>query len=469
MRTPTALVLCMMIGMILAGCTSSTTRQESSNVIVPSQTRPGGTLNASGGEVQGFVLDQFDTPVPGANVVLLGTAYFDLADDKGHYKIDAVAPGTYRLSASRENYSNHAEVAVEVALGLITRANISMMSEVSDAGGRPHRHDWWGADSDVVVMDRDLNLDGLPVCAGGVVVYGCSLPGNSEYRIYFRSDADPAARPNIVFQGTGKLSLSVTVGTMVGPMEVHVKAPTADATRKILLVDGGTDSVELDVDAADWDASHFRTSQWYFELTGKANALDEPSVAQGPIHFKVTVKRGSGEVPLETAHPDYWGSETQERLMAETCNYIFFPGGVGYVTQNSQPKCPNGPDLPTGKTVRSGTGVVRVTLEYQNALPAPVKFGLLYMPASSASWHEVPDATTETLAATPGAKETRTFEIATRPEQWDSPYAGTKDVPSRWSFFVYVVGPLPPNAATGSYNSVFSGDVKFTVDIFKQV
>lgn len=462
------LVGLILLSMAFAGCAGNAGNDadHTTEVVRPTGT---GTANTTTGKIEGNILDQFSAPVPNAQVVLAGTNHARSADGLGTFVIAGVRPGTYTISASRENYTLEAEKKVEVAAGLTTRVNLTMISSTTDPGARPHPHDWWAGEKDIVIMDRDLDLDGNPACLGGVALKGCTLPLGTEFVIRFKSVEEPNVRPNIVFQGTGKFKVEVTVATSIRAMDLLVKMPHEAALKKIMAFDGGTDATTIDVVPEAWDASHVRTSQWYFELRCQnAAVVSEPCGAQGPIHFKVTVSRGSDEIPLEIAHPDMWGALTQEKVLEDTCNWIFVPASVTYLYQTAQPQCASGLSVPVGKHVRPSTGVLRVTLEYENEVPVPVKFGLLYRPASLPLFQELGVVKKETPAATPGGKEVRVFDLELRPEQWDSPYAGTKEFPSRWAFFVYMTEPVPPSDQLGNRNAVFSGDIKFKVEIFKE-
>lgn len=471
-----ALVVSLIAALVLAGCTGSSPQsQPSADVIVPTGTIDPGE-NATTGTVEGYVLDQYTTPVPGAIVLLTGTAHVTQADNVGHFLLAGVAPGKYVISASKANHTLEAEKSVEVARGLFTRVNLTLLTAVSDAGMRPHTHDWWAEEKEIVIMDRDVDLDGHPACAGGVVLKACTLPLGTEFVLRFKSPDEPTSRPNIVFQGTEKMKVDVTLGATVGSIEVYAKRPSEASLVKVVKADGGTDSGTIDVKApdqegegGDWDPSHTRTSLWYLELySPDAAVIAEPHATSGPIHIKVTVVRGDAPIPLEKAHPDTWVGITHEKIMDKTCNYIFVPTDQAYVTQMAQPECPGGPDMPSDKSIRPLTGTVRVTLEYENDVPVPVEFGLLYRSADATSWKEVATPTTKKDPATPGGKAERTFDLELSPVQWDSPYAGSKEKPSKWGFFVFISGPIPPSEQTSHRNSVFSGDVRFVVEAWKE-
>ncbi len=82
------------------------------------------------GKIKGVVLDEQGDPLPGANIVVVGTTWGAEADEDGYYYIIGVRAGTYTLKAEFVGYAPKEAKEVKVRVGLTTTQNFKMSSEV---------------------------------------------------------------------------------------------------------------------------------------------------------------------------------------------------------------------------------------------------------------------------------------------------------------------------------------------------
>jgi len=82
------------------------------------------------GKIKGVILDEQGDPLPGANIVVVGTTWGAEADEDGYYYIIGVRAGTYTLKAQFVGYAPKEAREVKVRVGLTTTQNFKMSSEV---------------------------------------------------------------------------------------------------------------------------------------------------------------------------------------------------------------------------------------------------------------------------------------------------------------------------------------------------
>ncbi|HLE47730.1 MAG TPA: carboxypeptidase-like regulatory domain-containing protein, partial [Candidatus Thermoplasmatota archaeon] len=119
------------------------------------------------GAVEGIVRDEFEARVANAHVALLGTDAFTTTDKSGTFSFQNLTAGDYTLRVDHEKFlSLELDVAVEVGKATIVQVTLVFPVE-SFPGylGTPHRHDWWGEDREVVIMDRYVSMGTTGVCA----------------------------------------------------------------------------------------------------------------------------------------------------------------------------------------------------------------------------------------------------------------------------------------------------------------
>lgn len=87
------------------------------------------------GKIAGTVIDaKTGNPLPGANIIIVGTSWGAAADMKGEYYILNVPPGKYELRASMMGYEKIKMVDVIVNIGRTTRADFKLLESVLEMG-----------------------------------------------------------------------------------------------------------------------------------------------------------------------------------------------------------------------------------------------------------------------------------------------------------------------------------------------
>ena len=82
-------------------------------------------FSASTGKISGKVVDTNGDPLPGTNVVIVGTTQGASTDGNGDYFILNVTPGTYTLQVSLVGYTTVTQSGVRVNIDLTTPVNFS--------------------------------------------------------------------------------------------------------------------------------------------------------------------------------------------------------------------------------------------------------------------------------------------------------------------------------------------------------
>ncbi len=85
------------------------------------------------GTIRGFVRDQdFDAPLPGAQVTIVETKQQVTTGPQGDFVLDQVAPGKYTLVFSKDGYARQVKADVVVGAGQLTDVDAELAGEFSD-------------------------------------------------------------------------------------------------------------------------------------------------------------------------------------------------------------------------------------------------------------------------------------------------------------------------------------------------
>src|SRR4051812_12430354 len=89
-----------------------------------------GAAQAGGGSIAGTVRDSSGAAVPGASIQLTnigsGVAIQAFTDDKGEYRVDALAPGRYRVQTTLDGFEPDArEVTIDAGQALAVSVSLS--------------------------------------------------------------------------------------------------------------------------------------------------------------------------------------------------------------------------------------------------------------------------------------------------------------------------------------------------------
>ncbi len=83
------------------------------------------------GKIKGKVIDaETAMPLPGVNIVVVGTTFGASTDENGNYTILNLSPGYYTLKFSMIGYSNYIIKNVKVSIDLTTNVNAKLKTEV---------------------------------------------------------------------------------------------------------------------------------------------------------------------------------------------------------------------------------------------------------------------------------------------------------------------------------------------------
>jgi hypothetical protein len=326
--------------------------------------------------------------------------------------------------------------------------------------GNAHTHDYWGDLKEYQIMDYNVGMGPGGVCVG-YLTFACS--GGDQF-IKFRSPDDESLPPNNVWPGTGKMLITVDFsGTVVEPMKLGVSIPKRSSwDANLFTVDKPTQTFVIDdLQENNTDPPHFRGSGWSFRVqSSKDTVATGFSLYQGAMKIKVTIVRADRELPLDPPHPDFWGGQTQIRLVDDTsfCHFVKASATTytfGSSTQGYLPpsKCGISVAPPKNSTVFLGTGKMRVELSWTNAYPGQSKPALEVCAAGGScintySIYWRPFVTTDNA-------NSRIYEFEVRPDQWDAAYQTTSEWRFRWVF--------DNELGVGA----IQGDVTFKVDIYK--
>ena len=85
------------------------------------------------GSIRGVVYDDdFDTPMGGAKVAVVGVELDVLSSDQGSYRLSGLPPGSYTVVASKEGYVRQVKSGVVVTAGQLSDLDIRMPGEFTD-------------------------------------------------------------------------------------------------------------------------------------------------------------------------------------------------------------------------------------------------------------------------------------------------------------------------------------------------
>lgn len=153
---------------------------------------------AQQGKISGQVVEaETGKPIPGVNVVIVGTQTGTTTNPDGQYTILNVDPGTYDLRASSVGFENQTVEGVEVRLDLTTEVNFELPEETVGMEGVTVEAEDRVVQQDLSASRVDIdteNLENLPVSdvqsAVGLQagVQGLSIRGSERQEADFRID-----------------------------------------------------------------------------------------------------------------------------------------------------------------------------------------------------------------------------------------------------------------------------------------
>lgn len=346
--------------------------------------------------------------------------------------------------------------------GTDTKSIVKVDKNVTTIGSQ-HFHNYWGdspVDTPHAILDRDIATGPGGVCVG-TIIWGCDVGGEEARFVRFQSSDDEKEAPNNVWPGTGKMTIEIRIdGQVLAPFRVAVSAPNRPGwSKEFYKVDRPTMTITIpNILENHTDAPHNRESQWVFRI--ESDTLAPParaSLYEGTMHWKVTIYRADRPLPLDPAHPDYWGDKVhidaldtsffQEATMVNGGTY----GSLKY-TRAAFPK---------NTTVFPLTKTMTVQLSWTNNHTGQPPLELLYCTASQDC--DSTGAIFEPASPIRSRADERVYELSLRSDMWDSPYATT----SGWRFlWRFDNGDLSETAGS---TGAFDGTIRWVVALDKIV
>ncbi|MDD3043977.1 MAG: TonB-dependent receptor [Candidatus Delongbacteria bacterium] len=173
------------------------------------------------GKIKGVVLDEQGDPLPGANIVVVGTTWGAEADEDGYYYIIGVRAGTYTLKTEFVGYAPKEAREVKVRVGLTTTQNFKMSSEVielQEIVAEVVMEQKVEKDVTTSVRTVDMgNIETLAVTQVSDVLKGTAgIKTDAEGELHFRGGR--AGEVNYVIDG---VSVGDPTGAKSNPVEIN--------------------------------------------------------------------------------------------------------------------------------------------------------------------------------------------------------------------------------------------------------
>lgn len=336
--------------------------------------------------------------------------------------------------------------------------------------GTSHVHDYWLGLREYKVFDAALPPGEGGFCVSAAMRDACANGDASSNHVRLATDPD-AARPAMVWPGTGKVTVSTAIdGQLLQPFNVVVTTPHRPYTTARI-----TDRVQsMSVDHVlenQTDDPHRRSSDWTFNLeaatilgNGGAGARDaapdgavtaqtpgKATFFTGTLHLTITIYRSDCALPMDPAHPDLWAGATRHHMGDGTS------AGNDLVVRPTDP--PRWFTFPSGGAVLPLSARILFDLAWTNSVPGQAPPALVVCHPG-----RVCDDEFDRVPLASSADGHRQYAIDPRPDEWDSPYANA----TAWQFgWVFDHGDLGPAADQAGNTGVLTGTVSVAVDLVK--
>jgi hypothetical protein len=431
-------------GHFVAG-TSGTDEPISSVVVEP---EPGVVVAENRGALRGFVRSDANLSIANAHLSLSGTDLFANANKTGEFLFLNISAGTYTLFVQADGFEP-SETQWEVRNGNVTVAWV-FLAPKSDtgAGYRPHVHDYWGTQTELTMMDKDVDFSASQssggyayepyyartFCANG----NCTDNGQTpKWRFTLPEGGDV---PGLILPGTKEVEITFTwtnqqaTFAKLGMMYKHA------ATLKYNFTPEHASGVAWTIPTTPemTDTGHQQFTLWAFAAytTNSAQGSTttwQPNVLLGNIHVKVVIRKA--DVWVEPAHLDYWQGKDVKVLrnasIVDTRTQVADAGGSrgtgGYSMR-----------VPRDNIVPPGTNHMKIVFTWKYASAPGVADQDYVLTWRTADQH--PFYTTlaqyHRAAPTKTGDHTKTYEFDVKPEWADAYYQRV----SSWIFMPSIAG-----------------------------
>ncbi|MBI2078363.1 MAG: carboxypeptidase regulatory-like domain-containing protein [Euryarchaeota archaeon] len=411
------------------------------------------------GAVVGQVLTDAGFGLPDASVTVWGAPVGAATNATGWFQIPDVPPGIRPVHVEHPGY-HPAENDVEVAAGEVTRITVTLLPSEANAGYRPHVHDYWGARSEVVAIDRDFQFHRSPYPGGlGVAFAAVRAFQTAEVSVCHFASNQPAMGTSainfdestqLVWPGTGRIDVVLSWNPLdyVGAETLALtwRAPNASSfTNGAPLKNGQPFSIPVDAPA--WDVGHQRFTLWEFYVCLKGQG-ERTTVAGQPVsnsvygrfflgkfHATMTLIRGL-PILVDPPHPRFWSTGATLEVLNETktlaCDAANVAPcqGAAYQGRTAWPTTfvwrPQVPSL-----VPPGTKTLLVNLSWAYSLPIEnLPLSVTYSPASIPPHEKVDHTKYQRFEAAERGAAHRVYRLSVTPDDVDGFYQGR----SNWAF-----------------------------------
>lgn len=453
MRTAAALVVAALLVMSVGGCLGSggDGRDQkgvpaSTDIVEPA---PGVRIARSLGAVRGVVLDDASLSLQDALVVLLETTHYTFTNRSGGFLFLNVTPGSYTMRVDREGFGSN-ETPVEVSAGNITETTVYLLPAIDrGAGNRPHVHDFWGDEREVLLMDHDVDLTKDPESGYGAVPYpilsrfyypNTNMTTNPPGWPLFLPDKAAGDRPAIILPATGELVVTFTWSApdvVLDRLSLAYASADQNTWRFTQPSPSGT-KMTVKVNSTMADSGHQTFTLWRFWVHADNSATQnnyKPGLVTGKIHVKMVLVKA--DQYLEPEHPAYWKDGDMLVLHNKSRVFRVYAGTTATSLPIILRDNYDGWTLPNGVIVPPGSKKMRITLSWsypQSAGPLDFEHNLVWRVGNQA-----PRATprSEFHSGTPkesmlGQSGHKTWEFELQPEWTDAFYQRK----SNWLFCV---------------------------------
>lgn len=278
---------------------------------------PAGAVAVNKGLLVGRVHDAGNFSISGASVAVLGTEVHGKTSLQGTFRFENLTPGAFDIRIEAASFTPQ-EQRVTIAAGKEALLDITLeIKDGLDPGMAPHIHDYWGDDTQWVLMDEVVPVPDR--IKPQKTPQTDLLRGNNDQRWPFVLPDQEQGKPATIWPGTKEVRFTLswgseaenTVPNAVVLLQNHRMEVPLELTP--VTSSGGSTSYVLTT-SNETDLGHSGATTWQFWLNIKnspqgSTTAFRPTLAMDGIGVKVTLVKG--DLVLEAAHQDFWqGNDT---------------------------------------------------------------------------------------------------------------------------------------------------------------
>lgn len=264
------LLALLILPLVLSGCAGP------SSVGAPSKAAAAQAAGLSPGHVLGLVKSDLGLPLPAVDLLLEPVAMTATTDDQGHFEIRDLAPGDYRLRATRAGYDEHVH-PLTVPSG--SRVDVTIVLALLDKTTQPS-------------IETNVFQGFIQCSANAVYAVDPCEDTLGTSRDSFAVQLDLARDPRELLLELDWTSTSAVTAQQLqldvcppegnGPGEIHCAqaAVEGDFHRSV----SGTSPITMRIEVRDWPSSLTQLEAWI----GNGRLSPYPTVAQPFVLYTTT-------------------------------------------------------------------------------------------------------------------------------------------------------------------------------------